>query len=203
MKLFHNPMSRSGRVRWALDEIGAPYEIELVDMRAGAHKSAEFLALHPLGKLPVLEVDGQYIFESMGICLFLADRFPAAGLAPAADSTARGAYYQWVLFAATELEPLVADYANNTSSPYFPAELKNPARAAWCKDGLQPRFERLAAGLAQSGGPYLLGEQFTMADLLCAGILQWGRATGGYTGHPGLDPWLERVLARPARTPKA
>src|SRR5947207_15156799 len=103
LKLFYVPQTRSFRPRWLLEELGVPYE--LVKMTAAQTKTPEYLAVHPLGKVPALQDDGVTIFESAAIIAHLADKF---GLAPKAGTAQRGLYYQWIIFAMATLEPAVA-----------------------------------------------------------------------------------------------
>ena len=103
IKLFYIPQTRSGRVRWCLEELGVPYE--LVRLEFSDRKTPEHLARHPLGRVPVIEDEEGCVFESAGICLALADQHPEGGLMPPAASPARARAYQWTLFGMTELEP--------------------------------------------------------------------------------------------------
>jgi len=104
IRLYHLPGSRSTRILWMLEEIGVPYEVKL--MTREERKTAEHIGRHPLGRVPVVELDdGGFLFESAAICLQLADLHPEARLIPPPGSPARGRVYQWCLFAMTELEP--------------------------------------------------------------------------------------------------
>ena len=108
MKLYYVPNTRAHRCRWLLEELEVPYELHRLDLAAGEHKQPPYLELQPHGAVPVL-VDGEtVVFESAAICLYLADRFPERGLAPRAGDPARGAYYQWLVYSISELEPPVA-----------------------------------------------------------------------------------------------
>lgn len=102
-RLFCMPRTRSSRVLWLLEEIGAPYD--LTEIRGAHRRSAEHLLRHPLGRVPALHLgDGTTMFESAAICLQLADLNPSAGLIGPVGSTARALVYQWVAFAVSELE---------------------------------------------------------------------------------------------------
>jgi glutathione S-transferase len=100
---YTNPMSRGRIVRWALEEIGQPYQVELIDY-ATTLKGPDYLAINPIGKLPAIKHRGVVVTETAAICAYLADAFPEAGLAPAPGSPARGAYYRWLFFAAGPVE---------------------------------------------------------------------------------------------------
>ena len=117
MKLYSNPFSRGTRPRWLLEELGVPYALVHVDMKAGAHKEPGYRAIHPLGRVPALvEEDGRTVIESGAICLYLADKYIDRGLAPAFGSPARGAYYQWAFYAYATLEAPVTQYFTHTRS---------------------------------------------------------------------------------------
>ena len=112
-RLYYMPRTRSSRVLWLLEEIGAPYD--LTEIKGAERRSEEHLLRHPLGRVPALELgDGTTMFESAAICLELADLNPGAGLIGPVGSTARGLVYQWVVFAVSELEgPLFRWFANS------------------------------------------------------------------------------------------
>jgi glutathione S-transferase len=103
IKLYGFPQTRSSRVAWALEEAGAEYEYELVNLRAGEHKQPGFLAINPFGKIPTLLDDGHAISESAAICTYIAEKFSAAKLIPI-DIKARSEYFQWLFFVVSELE---------------------------------------------------------------------------------------------------
>src|SRR5689334_5244388 len=114
LTLFYGPQTRSTRPRFLLEELGVPYELHRLDMSKGEHKSEEYLKVHPLGKVPALRDGEQVLLESVAICLYLADRFPEKGLAPAPNSPERGPYYQWIFFATATLEPIIGTLFINT-----------------------------------------------------------------------------------------
>ena len=185
------PRTRSGRALWMLEEIGAPYE--LTEIAGAERRSAAHLDRHPLGRVPALELeDGTVIFESAAICLQLADLHPEAGLTAPLQSSERALIYQWVLFAMTELE-----------GPLFRwlAELRDGDRTG---DGesspAQQRFSAAAAALqsALDGRDWVLGERFTVADVLCASILEGAASRQLLEPWPGLQAYVERSMARPA-----
>jgi glutathione S-transferase len=106
---YYNPMSRGRIAHWMLEEVGAPYRIELVRFDKGEHKAPAFLELNPMGKLPTIVHRGTVVTEAAAICAYLADAFPAAALAPATTSAARGTYYRWLFFGAGCIEPALVD----------------------------------------------------------------------------------------------
>src|SRR5688500_18243314 len=95
---YHNPLSRGRIAHWMLEEVGAPYRIELLDLEKGEHKKPAYLAINPMGKIPTITHRGVVITEAADICTYLADAFPAAKLAPSIDDPARGTYLRWLFF---------------------------------------------------------------------------------------------------------
>ena len=185
-RLYYMPRTRSSRVLWLLAEIGAPYD--LTKLAPEERASAEHLARHPLGRVPALELDdGTVIFESAAICLQLADLHPEAGLIPPLGSSQRGLVYQWSLFAMTELEaPLfrwIRELAEDGGD--------TPSRE---------RFAQAAAALeaALSDRDWLVGDRFSVADVLCASVLGAAHSRGLLGEWPGLQAYVGRGEARPA-----
>jgi glutathione S-transferase len=192
--LHHNPQSRAQRIRWLLEEAGAPYEIIAHDFEAGTHKRPDFLKLNPDGKLPTLidrGPDGSWstvVTESSAIVIYVADALPEAGLAPAVSDPWRGAYLNWIAYAAAAVEPALADHV-------WPRAEAAPARAiGWPPYGAV--MDRIAAGL--SPGPYLTGAYFTAADLMVGSMLNWLAGWGKLPGPERFESYLERLKARPA-----
>ena len=114
---YSNPMSRGGIVHWMLEELGAPYRYEVVDLEKGEQKTPRFLAINPMGKVPAIVHRGTVVTECAAICAYLADAFPAAKLAPPTDSPARGSYYRWLFFAAACVDAAVVDRAMQRPPP--------------------------------------------------------------------------------------
>ena len=185
-RLYYMPRTRSSRVLWLLEEIGAPYD--LTEIKGAERRSEEHLLRHPLGRVPALELgDGTTMFESAAICLELADLNPDAGLIGAVGSTARALVYQWVVFAVSELE-----------GPLF----------RWLRElgeGVSdsPARERFAAaadaiGSALADRHWLVDDRFSVADVMCASVLQGANARGLLEPWPGLEAYVQRGEARPA-----
>lgn len=180
------PRTRSSRVLWLLEEIGARYE--LTEIRGGQRRSVEHLARHPLGRVPVLELgDGRMLFESAAICLQLADLNANAELIPAIGSSERALVYQWVMFAVTELEaPLfrwLRDIGDGTS-----------------ESAERDRFVQAATALesALAERDWLVQDTFTVADVMCASVLEGAHSRKLLADWPGLGAYVERSQARPA-----
>ncbi len=186
--LYFAPRSRALRALWLLEEIGAPYELVVLDLDKAEHKTPEMLRLNPMGKVPVVVVDGHPVWESPAIVAHLTDLFPEAGLAPAPGTPARADFYRWLSFATAVMEPAFMDYSRNQPA--------NPRQAGW--GDLASMRAALAAGLAD--GPWLIGERFTGADLLVGGNLAWFStwAPEAFEGIPGLPDYVARIRDRPA-----
>lgn len=186
--LYAAPRSRSLRALWLLEEIGAPYDIVPLDLERGDHKAPAILALNPMGKVPIVVVDGRPVWESPAIVAHLADLFPEAGLAPAPGTPDRADYYRWLSFATAVMEPAFAEHM---------ARREGNARAYGWGD-----FASMKAALAigLGGGDWLLPQGFTGADLLVGGNLAWFTtwAADAFADLPGLEPYVARIRARPA-----
>lgn len=192
--LYHSPRSRSVRPRWLLEEIGAPYDLVTLDLEQQEHKTAAHRQRHPHGQVPVL-VDGDLaLIESAAICLHLADRFPAAGLAPAVGTPERGRYYQWMVYAIATLEPPVLEVFMHTMR--LPEAERSATRAAAARD----RFAEIAQVLTDALGPrpFLLGGAFSAADVMIGSTLAWASLFGLMDDRPTLSAYVERLVQRPA-----
>lgn len=194
MKLYYVPMSRAGRPRWLLEELGVPYELVRLDVAAGANRQPEYLAINPLGHVPTL-VDGKtVIYESLAICLYLADKYPERELAPPASSPARGPYLQWAVFSMVTLEQAVEQYYEHT------VHLPNAERVALRATAARRHFDEAARVItaALGGREYLVGDHFTVADLMVGSVLAWGRSLGLLAEHSALEVYGKRLATRPA-----
>lgn len=196
MKLYFNKFSRGTRPRWLLEELGVPYELVNVDMRAREHKSEAYLRVHPLGKVPAMEFDGEPMIESAAICMHLADLFPEAGLAPAVGTPDRARYYEAVLFAMTTLEPLVAKVAEHAPGGMGAPERRDPAQEAEARAALGTVLDVIEAWIGEAS--FLCGERFTAADVVLGSVLAWGARLGIGADRPRLAAYVARLTARPA-----
>jgi glutathione S-transferase len=184
--LFHAPNSRSARVRWVLEEIGVDYELRLVTR---ADRAGEYRRRHPLGRVPALETDEGTLFETAAISLHLAERHPQAGLLPPEASFERGLVYQWISFGLTELEPFIAEANRATES--------DPERAEAAKTRVRDAVRAVDAALEER--EFLVGDGFTVADVLCGSALFSARRAGLVDDADALTAYLARLEARPAR----
>jgi glutathione S-transferase len=193
MRLYYVPKTRATRPRWVLEELGVPYELVRLDPGKGETRAAGHLERQPLGHVPVLEDGETRVFESAAICLHLADRFPEKRLAPPPGTPERGLLYQWLFFAATEIEPQLSVISAQRRKPE--AERDTAAiEAARAQAGRAVRA--LEPVLAK--GPWLLGGSFTVGDVYVGAILLWAKAFGVYSDLPTLDGYLARLRERPA-----
>lgn len=194
MKLYHAAQTRSIRPRWLLEEIGAPYSLVRLDMSKGEHKSPAYMKIHPHGAVPAL-VDGDLtLFESAAICAYLADKFPEKHLAPAVGTPARGLYYQWMFYTMATLEPPVIEVVLHT------VMLPEAERSAAAAEAGRTKFTQVAQVLGQalSGKNFILGDQFSVADVMVGSTLTWAQMMGILSGHPVLEAYVGRLATRPA-----
>jgi glutathione S-transferase len=185
---FHNPQSRGRVVHWMLEEIGAPYEIKLLDFSKGDHKKPDYLALNPMGKVPAIVHRGVVVTEAAAIVAYLADAFPAAGLAPATTDAQRGTYLRWLFFAAGCVEPALVDRMLGRA-PAERASAMGYGTYENTLDTLQSAIEP---------GPFVLGEKFSAADLGLASQIGWGLMAKGIEPRPSFVAYAGRATARPA-----
>ena len=185
---YTNPMSRGRIVRWMLEEVGQPYSTELLDFKSGT-KSPEFLAINPMGKVPALRHGETIVTEGAAICAYLADAFPAAGLAPPPGDARRGPYYRWLFFAAG---PVEAAATNKALGVQVPPERKGMAGYGSLDDVLN------TLEIAVGGSDYLAGDTFTAADLYLGAQLGWGMMFGTIEKRPAFERYWARLADRPA-----
>ncbi|MEM8761355.1 MAG: glutathione S-transferase family protein [Pseudomonadota bacterium] len=200
--LYSYPDCASHVVRMVLEELGADYRDEIVDMRAGAQRSAEFLRLNPRGLVPVLadEASGTTLSETGAILHFLAEW--SGRLAPSpADMPARGAYLQWLYFLSNTLhaDAQVQYYTER----YVGADLAEEARP-WVQVRMRAHYAMIDAAIAERGGPWLLGRELSMCDFYLGGCARWSLIAPRHAplepeaviGHPHLNALLERLEER-------
>jgi glutathione S-transferase len=184
--LYYHPFSRAATVVWMLEEVGRAYELKFVDIHADEQKRPELLRLNAMGKLPILRDDDALVTEVAAIGLYLADRYGSGSLAPALDDPARGTYLRWSLFAPSVLEPGLFAKASNWAF--------REGSAGW------GNYDAMLAALetALLPGPYLLGERFTMADVILGGTLRYMMRVNVLEPRPTFAQYAERLATRPA-----
>jgi len=185
--LYHSPHTRSTGALILLDELGAPYDLHVLNMKVGEQRQPAYLAVNPMGKVPALRHGDAIITEQVAVYLYLADLFPKAGLAPQIGDPLRGPYLRWMVFYAACFEPAVVDRAAKhepapqTMSPY---------------GDYDTMLNTVVAEL--TNGPYLLGERFTAADVLWGTALGWTTMFGLVPKLPEITAYVNRIGSRPA-----
>ena len=169
--LFYSPATASMVVHQALLEIGAPHELKLVAFDKDEQHGAAYLKLNPHGTVPTLVIDGRAMTESAAILMMLCDRHPEAKLAPPIGTAERDAWYQWIVYLSNTL---AATYRFWFYPPDLGAEEHPPAVKAALQKKIESVWGRLDAHLA-ANGPYLLGNDFSAADLLLIMLMRWSR----------------------------
>jgi glutathione S-transferase len=185
---YYNPMSRARIAHWMLEEVGAPYRMELVSFDKGEHKKPAFLDINPMGKLPAIVHRGVTVTESSAICAYLADAFPAAGLAPPVTAPERGTYYRWMFFGAGCVDPAMVDRVQGRPAPPRPS-----ANSYGCYEDCMNVLEK-----ALSPGPFILGDRFSAADVYIGSQIRFGLMMKGIDPRPVFTTYVERLSTRPA-----
>ena len=183
---YHNPMSRGQIVRWMLEEIGAPYDTEILDYSSGM-KGDEYRAINPMMKVPAIAHKGRIVTEAAAICAYLADVFPEAGLAPREDEKAD--YYRWMFFAAGPLEQATTNHAVG----FEPAPDKQRMFGYGHYD---LAVNTLADHLSRND--YICGARFTAADVYVGSAVMWGTQFGILPKHDAFLAYADRLGAREA-----
>lgn len=189
--LFWCPQTRASRILWLLEEMGEPFEVRLIDIRKPeAKEDADFTAASPMGKVPAImdttPAGTVRMADSASIALYLADRYPAAGLAPAVDDLDRGQYLYWMTYTPGVIEPAMMEK--------FTGMEVSRASSGW--GNFDSMIEVLEAGVGQ--GPWVMGETFTAADVLLGSSIYFMKKFGILPDNPVLEAYSERCLARPA-----
>lgn len=187
---YTHPMSRGRIVRWMLEEIEQPYRTQLVAY-GPPMKTPGYLAINPMGKVPAIRHGETIVTEGAAICAYLADAFPAAGLAPPPGDRRRGAYYRWLFFGAGPVEAAVTNKALGVIVPEDRERMVGYGTFAHVMDTLER---------ALSTDGYLAGETFTAADLYLGSHVGWGLAFGTIEKRPAFERYFSRISSRPAFT---
>jgi glutathione S-transferase len=182
---YHNPQSRGRIVRWMLEEVGQPYETEVIPYEQ--MKSERYLAIHPLGKVPAIKHNGHVLTECAAICTYLADVFPEAMLGPRADEKAD--YYRWLFYAAGPLEASISNQAMGWQVP--------PERERMFGYG---NFEKAIAAIDElfSLRDYVCGDRFTAADVYVGSQIMFPMQFGMLPERESFLRYRDRLHARPA-----
>lgn len=188
LTLYHASPSRSSVTLWMLEEIGEPYEVTMLDLSKGDQQKPAYLAINPMGKVPAIKHGDTIVSESAAICTYLADVFPRAGLNVPIGDPRRGAYLKWLFFAPGVLEPAVTDRA-------FPRK-EEPRRGAIGYGDFDTVMDVLSQ--AVTPGPFLMGEQFTAADVVIGANIRWGMMFKMIPERKELTDYTARLADRPA-----
>jgi len=170
-----------------LEELGAPYELRVLNMQAGEQRQPAFLAVNPMGKVPAILHGDVLVTEQIAVMLYLGDLFPGAGLTPVIADRRRGSYLRWMAFYAGCFEPAVVDRAMK----------REPAPPAMSPYG---DFDTVLATVNAQlrAGPYMLGADFSVADVLWGGALMWTTGFGLVPETAEIKAYIERTGSRPA-----
>ena len=188
LTLYHAAPSRSSIVRWMLEEVGEPYDLHVVNLAKGEQHQPEHIAVNPMGKVPALRHGDAVVTEAAAICTYLADEFPQARLNVPVGDPRRGSYLKWLFFGPSCIEPAMTDRA-------FPRQ-EQPRRGMLGYGDFDTVVEVVAK--AVEPGPYLLGEQFTAADVIVGSTLRWGLMFGLLPTRPEFIAYVGRLEQRPA-----
>jgi glutathione S-transferase len=185
---YTNPMSRGRIVRWMLEEVGEPYQTKIMDY-ATTLKSPEYLAVNPMGKVPAITHGGVVVTEAAAICAYLADAFPARGLAPPLGDKRRGTYFRWLFFGAGPVEQA-------TSVRSLGIEIQPEQKRMMGFGDQSDMLNGLESAI--TGRDYILGDEFSAADVYLGSQVGWGLQFGSIEKRPAFERYNERLQSRPA-----
>jgi glutathione S-transferase len=185
--LHHAPNTRSTGALILLEELGAPFELHLLNMKAGEQREPAYLGINPMGKVPAVTHGDALVTEQVAVFLYLADLFPQAGLAPEIGDPVRGPYLRWMAFYGSCFEPALIDRAHKR-------EPASPSMSPY--SDYDTMLKTLTDQLGK--GPYLLGERFSAADVLWGTALSWTVKFGLVPELPVIKVYMDRVNTRPA-----
>jgi glutathione S-transferase len=187
MKLYWCEQTRAVRVVWMMEELGVPYERVRIDIRNEQSRAdPAFREASPMGKVPALEDGRVRIWDSGAICAYLADQYPDAKLAPPIGSPDRGAYFMWLMYTNSVIEPAMGEKAAGMP--------KNPVTYGW--GSWEQMLSTLRTAVAR--GPWILGERFSAADVLLGMSCSFMRQFKMIADEPELFAYADRCAARPA-----
>ena len=187
VELFYAPQTRATGVRVLLEELAAPYKLNVLNLKLGENRTPQYLAVNPAGKVPALRVGEAVITEQVAIYIYLADLFPEKGLTPALDDPMRGPYLRWFVHMASCFEPALIDRA---------LKREEPPQSMSAYGSFDTVMENMRAQLAKR--PYVLGEQMTAVDVLWGMGLRWGMMFGIVPDFDEFKAYIERFAERPS-----
>jgi glutathione S-transferase len=187
LTFFHSPNTRSAGVRILLEELGAPYDLHILNMKAGEQRGADYLKINPMGKVPAILHGDALVTEQVAIFIYLADLFPEAGLAPGLGDPLRGPYLRWLAYYGSCFEPAVVDRALK----------RDPAPPSMCPYGDFDTMLNTLVGQLRLG-PYILGDRFTAVDVLWVTSLTWMTGFKLVGELPEIMDYIGRINGRPS-----
>jgi glutathione S-transferase len=188
LTLYHASPSRSSVALWMLEEVGQPYDIKLISLSAGDNMKPDYLAINPMGKVPALRHGDTVITELAAICTYLADECPDKKLNVPIGTPRRGVYLKWLFFGPGCLEPAMIDRA---------APRKEEARRAMLGYGDFDTTMNVIAKAVEKD-PWLMGDQFTAADVVIGANIRWGMMFKMIPERKEFADYAARIAARPA-----
>ncbi len=194
MKIYGFPNSRSVRAVWAANEAGLEHEVINIDLKSGGGRKPEYLAINPNGKVPALVDGDEILFESAAICTYIGDKVPEKGLTPKYGTIERARYNQWMFWVIGDLEQPLWTMAKHNF--ILPEKLRVPAIMETCKY----EFSVVCKVLAKEFGDrqFIMGDTFTMADVMVGHTLMWAQQFLGGLEHDNLTAYVGRLMPRPA-----
>ena len=199
IRLHHSPSSASMAPQIVLEALGWPHELVPVDTQAGQQRSEEFLKLNPNGRVPVLEWNGQVIFETAAICWHLAEQAPEAGLIPAIGDPLRPQALKWMMWLTNTLQSdlILHFYPGRWSQTEAGAAEVQQQATARVNAALFQVQDQLQAQAA-AGQPWFLGDRFSILDVYVFMLCRWTRHFDHPArGYEGIAPYLQHMLAQP------
>jgi len=186
--------TRSQRAKWALEEIGCNYDSTIVDMHSGAHRAPEYTAINPMSVVPTYQTPEYTIHESAAVVMQLIDEHPDSDLAPAVGTSERARYYQWCVFGTSEMDFPIGLVTQNEM--LLPEDKRDAGLASLGRELFAKRAEVVAKALGDN--PYLLGSEFSGADIVIGYNCFWATFTGLLEQQPSLVSYLQRLQGRAA-----
>ena len=187
LTFYTHPMSRGRIVRWMLEEIGEPYDTEVLDY-ASTMKQEPYRSINPMGKVPAIRHRGKVVTECAAICAYLADVFPQAGLRPSEDEKAD--YYRWLFFGAGPVEQAVT----NNHLGFHPNDEQRRMVGYDTYETVVDVLDRLFG----DGRRFVCGDRFTAADVYLGSQVMWGTQFGTLPKRPSFEAYAARLAERPA-----
>jgi glutathione S-transferase len=184
--LYYSPQTRATGARVLLEELGAPYDLHVLNMKAGEQRQPDYLAINPLGKVPAIRHGEALVTEQVAVFIYLADLFPQAGLTPALDDPRRGPYLRWIAYYGSSFEPALIDkFMKREAAPVGQSPYAD----------YDTMLSTLESQLDK--GPYLLGEKMTAADILWGIAFNWTMMFGIVPRKDVFVDYAERITSRP------